>query len=696
VSKFKIIILLFICLPGSSLVFSQPDTSKILPDTTDLNNSKYQEILLENTLEENEDSKLLDKVEYLKGNPVDLNTAKQEDLEEIPFMNSVVASRIINYRIKNGMYKSKRQLLEIDGITQDLYDKLKPYVIARNSKTDYVKDEEGNVRLESEVKGRNLFRGADLRIRSRIQQDLQTKEGYISGNYQGSKMKVYNRFTGNYKGQDYKLGTNLTLEKDAGEQKLTDFYSGYLELKDWKFVKKALAGDYVLNFGQGLGLWTSLSFSKGSETVDPVKKSGYSIESYRSTNEVQFFRGAATHINFDKYNLFVFYSDNYFDASVDTTLDEVSSIYFDGYHRTTTEQNRENSAKEKLIGGRLFADYNAVRLGVTYWTSKFSKPFIPDSSKQLYDFSGDKANMVSLDYDFLYRNLNLYGEFARSQSNSIAGLSALQISFPRIAELVFLYRNYPVDFAPVHSFGFGENNGNTFNENGFYAGLSFKPFKNLLVNTYFDQFKFPYRTYYNPVPTEGNDFLIYSEYKISKGFLLYARYKNKNKEETRTIQDEFGRDTKKIDNRNQMNMRLGFDYDLSPQIRIKSRYEYVMVDYSDFGGDNKGYLLYTDFRYLIMKNFSASTRFILFQTDDYDSRVYEFEDDLRGVMSNYGLYGKGTRWYIMMKYKPVLYAELTAKYSATYYDGVNSIGTGNDEIQGDLNNKFNLGLEILF
>ncbi|MCI0474381.1 MAG: hypothetical protein L0Y76_12435 [Ignavibacteria bacterium] len=337
-----------------------------------------------------------------------------------------------------------------------------------------------------------------------------------------------------------------------------------------------------------------------------------------------------------------------------------------------------------------------MRLGVTYWTSKFSKPFIPDSSRQLYDFSGDKANMVSLDYEFLYKNLNLYGEFARSQSNSIAGLSALQISFPRIAEVVFLYRNYPADFAPVHSFGFGENNGNTFNENGFYAGLSLRPFKNLLVNTYFDQFKFPYRTYYNPVPTGGNDFLLYTEYKISKGFLIYARYKNKNKEESRTVQDEFGRDAKKIDNRNQMNMRIGFDYDLSPKVRIKSRYEYVMVDYSDFGGDNKGYLFYTDFRYLIIKNLSASTRFILFQTDDYDSRVYEFEDDLRGVMSNYGLYGKGTRWYIMFKYKPVLYAELTAKYSATYYDGVSSIGTGNDEIQGDLNNKFNLGLEILF
>lgn len=162
------------------------------------------------------------------------------------------------------------------------------------------------------------------------------------------------------------------------------------------------------------------------------------------------------------------------------------------------------------------------------------------------------------------------------------------------------------------------------------------------------------------------------------------------------ITDEFSRDVQKIDNRNQMNFRLGFDYDISGAFRIRSRYEYVMVKYDNFGGNNKGFLFFTDLKAFVWKNLSVSTRFIVFQTDDYDSRVYEFEEDLRGVMSNVGLYGKGTRWYILFKYKPFTFAEFAAKYSATYYDGVKSIGTGNDMIQGDLNNRFNLGLEILF
>ncbi len=680
---------------GSNYAFSQIDTSRnVVPDTTDLNTYKYQEKLLENTLEDSEDSKLLDQMEYLKTKPVDLNKASREELEVIPYMTTMIAKKIFDYRTYNGNFKSKRDLLKIDGISQDFYEKIKVYVVAKNSKTDYVKDESGKVIKESEYLSSNVFKNIDIKFRSRVQSDLQERQGYKTGDYPGSPQKVYNRLTGFYNGNGYDIGGNLTIEKDPGETNYADFYSGYLELNNWKFVKKVLAGDYILNFGQGLGLWTSLSYSKGSEAVDVIKKRSFNIDSYRSTNEVQFFRGAATNVEYKNYNFYFFYSNNYFDASIDTTLNEVSSIYFDGYHRTISEKNRQNAGMESLLGGRVFADYGFLRLGATYWTSQFTKPVGIDSSKQLYNFSGDKANMVSVDYDVVYKNFNIFGEFARSQSSHVAGLSALQISLLKGANAIFLYRNYPENFVPVHSFGFGENNGNTQNENGVYAGLSLKPIKGLSVDTYFDQFKFPYRTYSNPVSTSGNDFLLNSEYKFSKGFLVYMKYRNKNKEESRTVTDEYDRSVKKIDNRNQMNFRLGFDYDISGDIRLKSRYEYVMVKYDNYGGNNKGFLFYSDIRAFMTKNLSISTRFVVFQTEDYDSRVYEFEDDLKGVMSNVGLYGKGTRWYLVLRYKPYNFFEATAKYSATYLDGVKSIGSGNDMIDGDLNNRFNIGIEI--
>jgi hypothetical protein len=272
----------------------------------------------------------------------------------------------------------------------------------------------------------------------------------------------------------------------------------------------------------------------------------------------------------------------------------------------------------------------------------------------------------------------------------------LQLNFSKTAELIFLYRYYPEQFSPVHSFGFGENNGNTQNEQGFYTGLTLYPYKFLIINTYFDQFKFPYRTYFNPIATQGNDFLFNADWKFDRNILINFRYKNENKEETQTVTDEFGRDTKKIVNRNQMNFRIGFDYKLSDKINIRSRYDYVFVGYDLYGGNNKGSMFYTDFKFAPSHVFTVATRFIFFQTDDYDSRIYEYEDDIRGVMSNTSIYGKGSRWYIMFNYKPFRSLEFYGKYAETYLDGVKSIGTGNDLIQGDINNRLNLGMEIFF
>lgn len=687
----------FTILCGGISYSQNSDTGKVVPpDTTDLRENMYQERLLEDMLEDTEDSKLLDQLEYLKKTPLDLNSVIQKDLEVIPYINSILSKNIIEYRKKNGKFKSKRELLKIDGITPSLYDKIKPYLIAKNSKTDYVKEETGKVILESKTRDRGLTSNTLVNFRSRFQQDLQTKEGFSDGDYPGSKAKIYNRISGLYKQSTYQLTATATIEKDPGETNLTDFYSGSVELKEYKFVKSAIVGDYTLNFGQGLGMFTSLSSSKGSESVNVLKKSRTGLDSYRSTNEVQFFRGAATKLNFNKFSFYAYASYNNFDASIDTTLDAVSSFYFDGYHRTTTEQNRKGTGKERLFGGRVSYDSGPVRVGATYWNSKFTPPISPDSTSELYNFNGETAAMLSLDYDFTVKNVNVFGEFARSQSGSVAALGAAEFAFYGIADVVFLYRNYPENFAPVHSFGFGENNGNTYNETGFYTGITLTPLKNLVVNAYYDQFKFPYRTYYNPVPTEGNDFLTNIDYRVYKGLTLNLKYRLKNKEETRTITDEYNRDVKTIDNRSQTNLRTGFAIELADNLRFRTRFEYVYVGYKNYGGDNKGYMFFSDIRARLMQGLSFSTRFVIFNTDDYDSRIYEYEEDVRGVMSNIAVYGKGTRLYLLLKYEPFDFLEISGKYSQTYYDGVTSIGTGNDCIPGSLNNRLNLGVEILF
>ncbi|MCB0728027.1 MAG: helix-hairpin-helix domain-containing protein, partial [Ignavibacteriae bacterium] len=622
-------------------------------------------------------------------------TATLSQLENIPYLNSILSKKILEFRNEAGYFRSKRELLKVEGISEDLYEKIKIYLkVSKKTFKNLYSGKNYNA-VNKNQSGKSVLKS---RLRSRFLQDLQPKSGFLSGKYEGKRVKFYNQLNFKYTALKYDLEANITTEKDPGEKNLTDFISGFAGLKSSGYIKEIIAGDYVLNFGQGLSMWTLQAFSKGADAINPVKKKGKGLKGYGSVNEVQFFRGGAININLSElrhFNINLFYSDNYFDASSNILTGDIQSFYSDGYHRTSTEIERKNSAKEKLLGGRVTYEKGSFRIGATYWQSKFSKNIIRDSSVNLFKISGNKASVTGADYDIIIKNMNLFGEIALSQANSLASVNGIMFTFLNVANVIISYRNYPADFTPVHSFGFSER-GETYNERGLYAGILFRPLKGLIINSYFDQYKFPYRTYFNPVPVNGNDFLTNAEWKISKELLLNLKYKNENKEETQKHINNEGREVKSIVNRNQINIRTGFIFNIKNNLRFRSRFEYVNVEYRNFTGSNKGYLFYSDIRLIPVKRMTLDTRFIFFNTDSYDSRIYEFENDIQGVMSNLPLYGEGRRWYVVIKYRPFPFINLSAKYAETYFEGVKSIGSGNDRIEGDVSNRLSFGLEAGF
>lgn len=671
---------------------SRTNDSNSNPDTTDLRNSSDEEILLEGIISEDEDSRLVEDLESLKRNPLDLNNATGDQLELIPFISSVIARNIVEYRRKNSVFRSKRELLNIDGVSEDLYEKMKMYLIVRQSTRDIIIDEAGRNYEITKVRPDVL----KSRLRTKLFRELQPKAGYISEKYSGNNSKVYNQLNMKYFNRNFSLESNLTVEKDPGEKNYFDFVSGFAEIRNFKFIKNLTAGDYSLNFGQGLTMWTGLSFSKGVDAVNPIKRKGKAIDGYSSSSESQFFRGAAASVSMGNYTVCLFYANSFYNASIDTVSGGVKSFYYDGYHRTSSEANRKNSVREKLIGGHLTFEKGSLKIGATHWSGQFSKNVIKDSTKELYNFSGRSAWAAGIDYDCIFRNINMFGEFSMTQSKSVAMVNSVQISFMKFAELIFLYRNYPEDFAPVHSFGFGERNGETRNETGIYSGITLRPTKGLVLNAYYDQYRFPYRTFTNPVPVSGNEYLLNADWKISKELQLNLKLRNECKELSRTTATISNIMERKIDNRSQLNFRTGFLYQVTEKFRLRSRYEYVYVEYENYPGSNKGMMFYSDFRIMPAPGLVFDARIIFFSTDDYDSRIYEFENEVPGAMSNVALYGKGRRWYAVLKYKPFRFLEVSAKYAETFYDGAKSIGSGNDKIRGDVNNKLSLSLEAGF
>jgi competence protein ComEA len=66
--------------------------------------------------------------------PVNLNTATQAQLETLPGIGAATAKRILEYRQKSGGFKKIEELMNVKGIGEKSFLKLKPHVTVAGEK----------------------------------------------------------------------------------------------------------------------------------------------------------------------------------------------------------------------------------------------------------------------------------------------------------------------------------------------------------------------------------------------------------------------------------------------------------------------------------------------------------------------------------------------------------------------------------
>ena len=647
-------------------------------DSSSLTTEEILEDILQEPGEEIDNSNLFDMIERLQLNPINLNDADISKLQQIPGLDVKSAIQILEYRDKYGYFFSVDELNAIKDFNKELIAKIKPFITVKRVVENGLQKEDSDDIIRSISKSTILF------LRSRYSDDLQTRKGFIENKFTGTKFKSYNRLLVKYN-DHFQLG--ILTEKDPGEKAINDFSSYHLAFKNLEIINELVLGDYLFEFGQGLVMWSPYGLSKGADAVYPLKKKNNNLKPYTSSTENNYLRGIASTFSLSEFSLTAFYSKNKFDASIDSVTGKITSLPVDGFHRTQTEINKRNAAEEKLIGARIdYRNYDFLQTGILYFKSDISNEFFGSG---VYDLRGRIINYTSFYYDLYLNNINVFGELAYD-GTSTASLNSFQMYLGQNFSFITLVRSYPRNFHSLHGFAFGEKSGVTSNEFGIYSGIKWKlPIG--ILNLYYDQFKFPFATYSNPLPTTGEELLADLSSKPFLRVETRIRYKYKNKE-VRIVQNN----SDKLAKRLKQLARFEVIYYPFRQLRLKGRFEFNSYRIVENDTSEKGYLLFQDVRFTPNSLLNIFARISIFKTDSFNSAIYEYENDLFGVLTNRALFGEGIRWYLIVRYKPIAQFAISFKYSETYKPNEKSLSSGLNEIPGNLDNRISFQIDIHF
>ncbi len=690
--QFKYIVLGFLLIFISQTIFAQEVEIEALTDII--------EQIAENSEEELDYTYLYETLMMYYDDPIDLNQASAEDLDKLMFLTFYQARSIIKYRDKLKGIRSIYELRFIDGIDEQTLKFLVNFVTVGEKFGD---DRTDWKRVLTQGK-HNVF----LRTQFTVEQ----RAGYLpvpdsileinpdKARYLGSPYKLYSRYRYNYKDKIY---WGITAEKDAGEEFFKgsqpygfDYYSAHLQVNDIGPVKKAILGDFHAEFGQGLTMWSGMTFGKGSSLNDVMKR-GRGISRYGSANENQFLRGQAATFKFGNFILTEFFSYNTIDANLknDTIFDDeeayVSSILNTGFHRTPSELKTKNTIRQMIAGANLSYKGDWYHLGLTLAGMQLSDSLAGNPGMYNYHgLKGDKSLNAGLDY-MIYRGIfTAFGETSMSHNFSLATLNGVSVNMIPEVSINVLHRHFEPGYTAVFSAPFSES-GKSNNESGFYFGTTIYPIKRWRLDFYADMWKFPWLRHGVNAPSYGKEYLAQLSFHPTRYIDMSLRFKHQAKQRNNSdLPDNIRQlaDYSKTRLRYHLALNPGHGFTLKTRLEF-SRYQFAEKD------PEKGFIFYQDINYKFTQiPLQLSSRFAVFNTDSYNMAIYAWEPDVLYAFSVPAYYDRGSRVVLVAKYTLLNNFDIWIRFAQTKYLHRTSIGSGLDEIDG--NRKTDIHLQVRY
>lgn len=533
--------------------------------------------------------------------PIDLNSATESDLGVLPFLTDEQIDRILYYAYRHSF--DSIQELQLVGGFRDYEIRNLSYFVTVNKKENIVE----KYTKESLPAAKEVF--ADARQEIIVRTDVRNIESFS-----GDPAYVQGRYRFNYRNR-YEAGFTLRREPGTGADQLQ--YGGYISLHDLGPFSTIVAGNYQAEFG--LGLVTASAFHMGKSTyVLTAGSNRDGLRKYSSTDGAGYHGLGGTM----RFNL---RSDKQLPHRID------ASVWY-----SLTRAN--DSLRHHVLGANLNYHYGRLKIGLTAVENLYS-----DTLRYYYEharynqnyFRGTRQAVIGLHFRYNWGIADLFGEVATAQNKAgwgVATTVGLRVMPIQDLGLMLLYRYYSPRFDNTLGYSFSESS-RINDENGIYLGIESKNVRHLRLAAYGDVFRFAGIKYGIPyAPSYGYDALLTAEYTPTERIkaMLTLRSKEKARLGTHSL-------------RAQVNYAIG-------------RWSFVTRADANLTVDslakmNYGYMLMQDVRYDFSRiPMSLSLHTVGFNAQQWNNRIYTYENDVLNGYSIPALYGRGGRWTVNWRY----------------------------------------------
>lgn len=558
----------------------------------------------------------LEELQQIHLSPININTATKTDLLAIPFLSEPQVNEIRDYIEK---YHGMRTLYELI-LIRSLHGferQILPLFVYAGTTNEF---------MPKSITLKEMLAQQKHELTTRIDIPLYHRKGYLVKNgYRGAR--YYNRAHYTFSATQH-IQASIHMERDAGEKGI-DSYGGQLMLKDFGHLETLVIGDFKTGFGEGLVLNQGFSMGKSSLLSRPSQ----GIKAHKGYDEHNYLRGIGAMFRWNDLHISAFASHRKWDATLSGDS-AITTILTSGYHRTSSEWKKKGNIHVDVMGADLTWRHKEWYAGTTGYFLHTSLPLKPGTSpyRQIYP-EGSLFGVAGIHYGYSTYRWSVRGETAYStDQGGLATLNTASWQFNSRYRISASQRYYNYHYYSFFASALSENT-KVQNETGATLRLDATPMDGMQLSAYADYFYNPWPRYGLKQSSQGFEVSTSAQQTLNRRNKINVLYSFKNKEYSSGIQ-------------NHHRLRIQWHYQPSNLIKWQTSAMLHALE------NSCGIAIGETFRFAqgTSRPLHFSVSGIYFHTNDYNSRIYLYEPNVRGTLSIPSFYGHGIRFSGTLQY----------------------------------------------